>query len=228
MLKFYYHNSPNPAKVALFLEESGTPYEVVGVDIWAGAQHDSAYRAINPNGKVPAIDDDGVILFDSAAILLYLAEKQDRFLGTPAERPQLLSWLMFVASGIGPFAGQAFHFLNVHKDSPYATNRYTREIERQFSVLNKRLSESEWLAGSSYTIVDMAAWGWLDLAERNQFIFGEDGPARWPHIKRWLDAINARPAAERARHAGDRLSMKTEFDEETVRALFPQNFTEAM
>lgn len=228
MLKLYYHNTPNPTKVALFLEETNTPYEVVGLDIWAGTQHTEAYRAINPNGKVPAIVDGGVAMFDSNAILLYLAEKAGKFLGDVKARPQLLSWLMFTASGLGPFSGQAFHFLNVHIDSAYATNRYVREVERHFSVLDKRLAASQWLAGPDYTIADMAAWGWVDFAARNGFVFGADGPSRWPDLKRWLDAINAHPAAERARNAGKNLTVKTEFDEETVRALFPQNFNERM
>lgn len=228
MLKLYFHDTPNPRKVALFLEETGTPYEVVGVDIWAGAQHEPAYRAINPNGKVPAIVDGDVAMFDSSAILLYLAEKSGQFLGAPAERPLLLSWLMFTASGLGPFSGQAFHFANVHRDSAYATNRYLREVERHFSVLDKRLAASPWLAGRSYTIADMAAWGWVDFAERNKFVFGDDGPARWPNLKRWLDSVNARPAAERARNAGEKLVVKTAFDDETMRALFPQHYAERL
>lgn len=228
MLKLYYHNTPNPTKVAMFLEETGTPYDVVGVDIWAGAQHTPEFRAINPNGKVPAIIDGDVAMFDSNAILLHLAEVQGQFLGQPKHRPQLLSWLMFVASGLGPYTGQAFHFANVHTESPYATNRYFREVERHFTVLDKRLGGSAWLAGPDYTIADMAAWGWLEFAERNGFVFGADGPARWPNLKRWLDAINARPAAARARNAGTELRIKTAFDEETVRALFPQNFTDRM
>lgn len=228
MLKLYFHDTPNPRKVALFLEETGTPYEVVGVDIWAGAQHEPAYRVINPNGKVPAIVDGEVTMFDSNAILLYLAEKSGQFLGAPAERAQLLSWLMFTASGLGPYSGQAFHFANVHKDSAYATNRYLREVERHFSVLDKRLAATPWLAGESYSIADMAAWGWADFAEHNKFVFGENGPARWPNLKRWLDTIDARPATERARKAGEKLAVKTTFDEETMRALFPQNYAERL
>lgn len=228
MLRLYFHNTPNPAKVALLLEETEMPYEAVGVDIWAGAQHEADYRAINPNGKVPAIADGDVVMFDSNAILLYLAEKTGSFLGRPEERPQLLSWLMFVASGLGPFGGQAFHFANVHTASAYATNRYLREVERHFSVLNQRLSAVPWLAGSGYTIADVAAWAWMDFFERNAFVFGADGPERWPSLKRWLDTINARPAADRARHAGDHLQVKTDFDDEALRALFPQNYTEAL
>jgi GST-like protein len=228
LLKLYFHDTPNPRKVALFLEETTTPYEVVGVDIWAAAQHQPAYRAINPNGKVPAIVDGDVTMFDSNAILLFLAERSGQFLGAPDERPQLLSWLMFTASGLGPFSGQAYHFLHVHKDSAYAANRYAREVERHFTVLDTRLSATPWLAGRAYTIADMAAWGWVDFAVRNRLVFGDGDAARWPHLQRWLDAINARPAADRARRAGERLTVKTTFDEETARALFPQNFAERL
>lgn len=228
MIKLYYHNTPNPTKVAMFLEEAGIAYQVVGTDIWAGVQHSPEYRAINPNGKVPAMVDDNVTMFDSNAILLYLAEKTDKFLGKAEERPQLLSWLMFTASGLGPFSGQAFHFTTAHTDSAYATNRYLREVERHFSVLEKRLTDMPWLSGESYTIADIAAWGWVDFAIRNNFVFVEDGPFRWPNLKIWVDRINSHPAAEKARRAGDRITVKTEFDEAAARALFPQNFSKAL
>lgn len=225
MIKLYYHHTPNPAKVALMLEETGLSYEVVGVDMYKGEQHEATYRAINPNGKIPAIADNGVIVFDSTAILLYLAEKTKKFLGGAGDRPQILSWLMFTATGIGPYSGQAFHFTRVHTDSAYATNRYVREVERHFSVMNAQLANSTFLAGRDYTIADIAAWGWLDWAARNQFVFTDgDAPQRWPKLHRWLTEINQRPATERARKAGVSLRLKAEFDEETLRALFPQNF----
>src|ERR1700709_2098326 len=142
MIRFYFHPTPNPAKVALFLEEAGLPYEMLPVDTSKGEQHLPAFRKINPNGKVPAIVDtegpDGAEarVFDSSAILLYLAEKTGRFLGSPADRPELLSWLFFIASGIGPFSGQAVHFQHaVSEKIPYAINRYRREVERHYGVL---------------------------------------------------------------------------------------------
>src|SRR6476620_5946733 len=112
MLKFYINGAPNPNKVALFLEESGLPHELVPVDTRKGDQFKPEFLKVNPNGKVPAIDDDGVLVFDSNAILLYLAEKTGKFLpaNTPANRAQTLSWLMFIATGIGPYSGQAVHF----------------------------------------------------------------------------------------------------------------------
>lgn len=136
MIRFYFHPTPNPAKVALLLEEAGVAYEAIPVDTSKGEQHAPSFRAINPNAKVPAIVDtegpDGreVRVFDSTAILLYLGEKTGRFLGIPGDRPELLSWLMFVASGLGPFSGQAVHFqFAAPKGLDYAVNRYRREAE---------------------------------------------------------------------------------------------------
>src|SRR6516165_11758160 len=127
MLKFYFNGSPNPTKVALFLEEAGLPYKPVPVDPRRGAQFSPEFLAVNPNGKVPAIVDDGVTIFDSNAILLYLAEKTGKFLPekTPAARAEMLSWLMFVATGVGPFSGQAVHFKHFATEKmPYAEKRY--------------------------------------------------------------------------------------------------------
>src|SRR5262249_27968053 len=140
MIRVYFHHTPNPVKVVLMLEETGLPYELVSVDTHRGEQHTAAYRAINPNGKVPAILDGDVAVFDSNAILLHLAEKSGKFLGAAEQRPAMLSWLMFVASGLGPFCGQAVHFSRIHTGSAYATNRYNREAERHYDVLNKRLA----------------------------------------------------------------------------------------
>jgi hypothetical protein len=127
MLKFYFNGAPNPNKVALFLEESGLPYELVPVDTRKGEQFKPEFLKVNPNGKVPAIDDDGVFVFDSNAILLYLAEKTGKFLpqNSPTNRAQMLSWLMFIATGLGPYSGQAVHFKHfAPKDLEYAHNRY--------------------------------------------------------------------------------------------------------
>src|SRR6202008_4870673 len=173
-IKFYYHPSPNPAKVALFLEESGLPYEMVPVDTRKGEQHSPQFRTINPNGKTPAIVDGDATVFDSNAILLYLAEKSGKFLpeNTPAARGQMLSWLMFVASGIGPYSGQAVHFKHhVPNESRYAANRYDFEANRHYGVLDARLSDRRYMLGDTYTIVDMAVWGWARLVP---FVLGEE------------------------------------------------------
>src|SRR5690606_25791464 len=133
MIKFYYSLAPNPTKVALFLEEAGLPYEAIPVDTRKGDQHRPAFTRLNPNAKVPVIEDDGTVVFDSNAILLYLAEKTGKFLPPASQRGALLSWLMFVASGVGPYSGQAVHFQHHAPEKlPYAIQRYRYEAQRHF------------------------------------------------------------------------------------------------
>ena len=151
MLKFYFNGAPNPNKVALFLEESGLPFEPVPVDTRKGEQFKPEFLKVNPNGKVPAIDDDGVFVFDSNAILLYLAEKTGKFLppNTPQNRAETLSWLMFIATGLGPYSGQAVHFkIAAPKDLDYALNRYLYEAHRHYKILDDHLAgqASTWSA----------------------------------------------------------------------------------
>jgi GST-like protein len=233
MIRFYYHPTPNPAKIALFLEEAGLPYEPIPVDTSKGEQHAPAFRAINPNGKVPAIiDTEGpggkeARVFDSTAILLYLAEKTGRFLGAPDDRPELLSWLLFIASGLGPFSGQAVHFQYAAPEGlGYAVNRYRREAERHYQVLNDHLAGRTFIVGDDYTIADISAWGWLDRASRVRK--GEEDPlAAFPHLKCLFETIDARPAVARARAVGKDNAFKKVNDEETKRALFPSNYPPA-
>lgn len=230
MIRFYFHPTPNPAKVALMLEEAGLPYETFPIDTSKGEQHTPAFRAINPNGKVPAIiDTDGpngreARVFDSGAILLYLGQKTQRFIGSEADRPELLSWLFFIATGIGPFSGQAVHFQHAAPEKlPYAINRYRREVARHYAVLNDHLVGRNFIVGDDYSIVDMSAWGWLDRVAR--VLPGDAGVlADFPELKRWFAAIDARPAVARARAVGKDHSFKKEMDEETRRALFPSNY----
>jgi GST-like protein len=221
MLKFYFNGAPNPNKVALFLEESGLPYELVPVDTRKGDQFKPEFLAVNPNGKVPAIDDSGVFVFDSNAILLYLAEKTGKFLppNTPKNRAQLLSWLMFIATGLGPYSGQAVHFKHfAPKDLEYANNRYQFEAQRHYGVLNDHLANSRYMVGDTYTIVDMALWGW---ARGSAYIFGETGLSSYPRVAALVQSISSRPAAVRASGLANTLALKTDFDAETQRALFP-------
>ncbi len=223
MLKFYYNGAPNPMKVALFLEESDLPYEAVPIDTRKGDQHKPEYLAINPNAKAPSIVDGKVTLFDSNAILLYLAERTGTFLpeDSPAARADLLSWLMFVATGVGPYSGQAVHFKHhAPEQLPYAINRYDYEAERHYTILNKRLGERRYMLGESYTIVDMAVWGWARLTP---FVLGEEAAAKLANLNRLINEINARPAAERAVALRDRHAFKTEMDDEARRHMFPQN-----
>ena len=221
MIRFHFHPSPNPLKVALALEEMGLPYEVVPVDTFRGEQHATSFLRVNPNAKVPAIEDGGVTVFDSNAILLHLAERTGRFMPTSGQdRGDALSWLMFVATGLSPFSGQAVHFLHMcPEDIPYAKNRYLKEVERHYCVLDERLEGHDWLAGDAYSIVDMAAWGWLNYAP---YFLGERGLADYPNVKAWFERISERPAAKAAHAIKERQTFKEEFDEETA-ALFPQN-----
>ena len=194
MLKFYFNGAPNPTKVALFLEEAGLPYEAIPVDTRKGEQFKPAFLAINPNGKVPAIVDGDATVFDSNAILLYLAEKTGKFLpATPAARGELLSWLMFVATGVGPYSGQAVHFKHHAPEKlPYAHNRYQFEVERHYGILDARLAKHRYMVGDTYTIVDMCLWGWARMLP---YILGDDAWAKFPNVKRLVDEISARPAA---------------------------------
>ena len=221
MIKFYYSLAPNPMKVALFLEEAGLPYEPIPVDTRKGEQHKPEYLAINPNAKVPAIIDGDATVFDSGAILLYLAEKTGKFLppNNPANRAQMLSWLMFIATGLGPYSGQAVHFKNYAPEPmPYALNRYMFEAKRHYGIINARLSKDRYMLGDKYTIVDMALWGW---ARNVPMILGDTAWTEWPNLKRLIDEINGRPAVARANALKDKHAFKTDMDEEARRAMFP-------
>jgi GST-like protein len=223
MLKFYYSGAPNPTKVALMLEETGIEYDAIPVDTRAGDQHKPDFLKLNPNAKVPVIVDGDAVVFDSNGILLYLAEKTGKFLpaDTPAARGEMISWLMFVASGIGPYSGQAVHFQHHAPEKlPYAINRYVFEAERHFGIINDRLASQQFIVGDTYTIVDMALWGWARMIP---MVIGENGWAQFPHVKRLTDEINARPAAQRAVALKDRHTFKTEMDDDSRRFMFPQN-----
>jgi GSH-dependent disulfide-bond oxidoreductase len=221
VIKFYYNLAPNPTKVALGLEEMGLPYELVPVDTRKGDQHKPEFLKINPNAKVPAIVDGDATVFDSNAILLYLAEKTGKFLPgkSDKERGELLSWLMFVASGIGPYSGQSVHFRNFAPEpKEYAVNRYTFEAQRHWGILEARLAGRKWMLGETYTIVDMAVWGWSRLIP---VVLGPEAPKQYPNLQRHLGEINARPAAQRALALKDRHAFKTEMDDAARVAMFP-------
>jgi GST-like protein len=218
MLKFYFNGSPNPTKVALFLEEAGLPYEAIAVDTRKGDQFKPAFLAVNPNGKVPTIVDGDVAVFDSNAILLYLAEKTGKFLPPPAARGELLSWLMFVATGVGPFSGQAVHFKHHATEKVgYANTRYQYEAQRHYGILDARLAKSRYMVGNAYSIVDMDVWGWARLVP---FIMGEEAWAKLPNVKRLVDEVSARPAAARAVALKDKHTFKAEMDDEARGHMF--------
>ena len=223
MIKFYYNTAPNPMKVALFLEEAGLPYEAIPVDTRKGEQHQAAFLAVNPNAKLPALVDGEATVFDSNAILLYLAGKTGQFgaPATPVGQAELLSWLMFVASGIGPFSGQCVHFRHFAPEpKAYALNRYDFEAWRHWTLLDAHLARRRYMLGETYSLVDMAVWGWARVLP---FVLGAEAAAQLPNVKRLLDEINARPAAQRAEALKTRHAFKAEMDDAARAAMFPQN-----
>ena len=192
--------TPNGHKVHIALEELGLPYQVVPVNIGAGEQFRPEFLAITPNHRIPAIvDPDGpggkpLTLFESGAILIYLAEKAGQLIPADlAERLTCLQWLMFQMGGIGPMFGQWNHFANYAPEKiPYAIERYSNEVRRLYGVLEKRLSASPYLAGDAYSIADIASFPWVRNAERRGIDLIE-----FPGVKRWLGEIEARPAVQR-------------------------------
>jgi GST-like protein len=200
MIDVYSWATPNGHKVHIMLEECGLPYRVHAVNIGAGEQFDPAFLAISPNNKIPAIvDSDGpdgqpISLFESGAILLYLAAKTGRFLPEDVRgRYEVLQWLMFQMGGVGPMLGQAHHFrIYAPEKLPYAVDRYTNEARRLYGVMDKRLAKSKYLGGNSYSIADIAVFPWL-RSWKNQGIDWAD----YPLLKGWFDEIAARPAVMR-------------------------------
>ena len=200
MIDLHYWPTPNGKKVTILLEECGLPYRILPCDIGRGDQFEEDFLRICPNNRMPAIvDPDGpdgapISIFESGAILIYLAEKTGQLMPTdPRARYEVLEWLMFQMGNVGPMLGQAHHFRNYAPDKiEYAINRYTNEGGRLYQVIDNRLADHEYLAGA-YSIADIAVWPWL-LGERQ----GQDF-ADYPHLSRWRDAIKARPAVIRGR-----------------------------
>jgi len=225
MIKVYAFSTPNSIRVPIAMEELALPYELVSVNVRKGEQKLAPHMALNPNGKVPVIVDGDATVFDSNAILLYLAEKTGKFLpeNTPRARGELLSWLMFIATGVGPFSGQAVHFTHHAPEKlHYATNRYQFEVKRHYAILDSRLANHRYMLGDAYTIVDMDLWGWARLVP---FILGGDPWPAFPNVKRLLDEIAARPAVGRAEALKERHSFKAELDDDARKHMFPQNAT---
>jgi len=202
VIDLYYWTTPNGHKVTMFLEEAGLPYRIIPVNISAGDQFKPEFLAIAPNNRIPAIVDHDVAggpvsLFESGAILLYLADKIGRFIPPAAQvqpRAEVLQWLFWQMGGLGPMAGQNHHFSQYAPEKiPYAINRYVNETNRLYGVLNKRLADRDFMAGSAYSIADMATYPWIVPHERQGQKL-ED----FPHLKRWFEAVRARPATERA------------------------------
>ena len=197
MIDLYSWPTPNGHKVHIMLEETGLKYTVHPINIQKGDQFDPAFLKISPNNRIPAIvDQDGpggkpYSLFESGAILIYLADKTGKFLpSAPTAKYDTLQWLMWQMGGVGPMFGQAHHFRGYAPEKiPYAIDRYTKEAGRLYGIMDKRLGQSEYLAGDGYTIADIATFPWTRSIDRQGHSLDE-----FPNVKRWSDAINARPA----------------------------------
>ncbi len=223
MIDLHYWPTPNGWKVSIMLEELGLPYRIVPVNIGRGEQFRPEFLAISPNNRMPAIVDHeppgggpAVSIFESGAILQYLAEKTGRFIPTEVRgRFEVMQWLFWQMGGLGPMAGQAHHFRQYAPEKiPYAIDRYTREVARLYGVMNKRLEDREFLAGD-YSIADMACWPWVVPYERQGQKL-ED----FPNLARWFELVKARPAVQRGFDAAKELRASGELDAKAREVLF--------
>lgn len=227
-IDLYYWPTPNGWKITIALEEMGLPYTLRLIDIGRGDQFAPDFLRIAPNNRMPAITDpegpDGapISIFESGAILQYLARKTGQF-GGPTERDRIVvdQWLMWQMGGVGPMAGQAHHFLKyapaleTPQDLPYAKDRYRNEVARLYGVLDRQLAGHEFVAGDFYSIADMAIWPWASLWEgQEQTLDGK------PNLARWLDAVAARPAVQRGRAVAAEARRETTSDREAQKVLF--------
>jgi len=225
MIDLYYWPTPNGHKITLFLEETALPYTIVPVNIGKGEQFKPEFLAISPNNRMPAIVDHTplergapISVFESGAILLYLAEKTEQFIPADARgRVQVLEWLFWQVAGLGPMAGQNHHFNRYAPEKiAYAIERYVKETNRLYGVMNKRLAQHEFLAGA-YSIADMAAYPWI-VPHEAQGQSLED----FPHLKRWFESIKSRPATVRAYERGAAYASTAPMSDEQRRVLFGQ------
>jgi GSH-dependent disulfide-bond oxidoreductase len=228
MIDLYYWTTPNGHKITLFLEESGLSYKIHPINIGKGEQFATDYLRISPNNRIPAIVDrepsdrgEPLALFESGAILLYLAEKSGQFLPKDVRgRQQVLPWLFWQVAGLGPMAGQSHHFNTYAKEKiPYAIDRYVNETARLYAVLNKHLHDREFIGGSEYSIADIACYPWI-VPHESQSQKLDD----FPHIKRWFKTITKRPATVRAYDLAKTINPQqgAAFDEEQHKILFGQ------
>jgi GST-like protein len=225
MIELYYWPTPNGHKISIFLEEASLDYQIVPIDISAGDQFKPEFLRTSPNNRMPAIVDttpaDGgepISVFESGAILLYLAEKTGKFI--PADlrdRKRVTEWLFWQVGGLGPMAGQNHHFVQYAPEKiPYAIDRYVRETNRLYGVLDRQLREREYIAGN-YSIADMACYPWIVPYERQQQKL-ED----FPNLKRWFESIRLRPAVIRAYEQGQPFMARPTVTEESKKVLFGQ------
>lgn len=227
MIDLHYWTTPNGHKITVFLEETGLPYRIFPVNIGAGDQFRPEFLAIAPNNRIPAIVDHEpkgggapISLFESGAILLYLAEKSGKLIpADPHGRAEVLQWLFWQMGGLGPMAGQNHHFAQYAPEKiPYATDRYVRETNRLYGVLNKRLADRPFVAGKDYSIADIASYPWIVPHERQGQNLDD-----FPHLKRWFEAIKARPATVSAYAKADEINTQPSVStEESRKILFGQ------
>lgn len=226
MIDLYYWPTPNGHKITLFLEEAGLDYQIHPVNIGAGEQFRPEFLAIGPNNRMPAIVDqapaDGgepISVFESGAILLYLAEKTGRFLPSDIRgRKTVLEWLFWQMGGLGPMAGQNHHFVQYAPEKlPYAMERYVKETNRLYGVLDRRLAGRSFIAGEDYTIADMACYPWIVPWKRQ----GQDLDS-FANLHRWFEAIRQRPATIRAYEKGEPWTSRPVVDDESRKILFGQ------
>lgn len=225
MIDLYYWTTPNGHKITMFLEEAGLAYTIVPVNIGAGEQFKPDFLAISPNNRMPAIVDhepsqggDPISVFESGAILLYLAEKTGRFIPSDIRgRVDVLQWLFWQMGGLGPMLGQNHHFSQYASEKiPYAIDRYVNETNRLYGVLNKRLADREFMTGD-YSIADMACYPWIVPYERQGQKL-ED----FPHLHRWFEAVKTRPATIRAYEKAKEINTQSTMSEEAKKILFGQ------
>ncbi|MEE3046299.1 MAG: glutathione binding-like protein [Pseudomonadota bacterium] len=226
MIDLYYWPTPNGHKITLFLEEAGLDYKIFPVNISAGDQFKPDFLAFSPNNRMPAIIDhdpadggDAITVFESGAILQYLAEKTGKFLPTDIRgRKTVMEWLFWQMGGLGPMAGQNHHFGTYAPEKiPYAITRYVNETNRLYGVLNKRLEGRDFIAGDAYSIADMASYPWIVSHEKQQQDLND-----FPNLKRWFETIKARPATTAAYKAAEPFTAQPAVTEEGKKILFGQ------
>lgn len=227
MIELYYWTTPNGHKITMFLEEAGLPYTIVPVNIGTGNQFKPEFLKIAPNNRIPAIVDhepavggEPISVFESGAILLYLAEKTGKLIPSELrQRVEVLQWLFWQMGGLGPMAGQNHHFSQYAPEKiPYAIDRYVNETGRLYAVLDRRLSDREFVAGSSYSIADIAAYPWVVPYERQGQKLAE-----FPNLQRWFATIQARPATVRAYEQAEAFKNQALDIEQSRELLFNQS-----
>ena len=227
MIDLYYWTTPNGHKITLFLEESGLPYRIHAVNIGRGEQFDPAFLKIAPNNRIPAIVDnapakgnDAISIFESGAILLYLADKTGQFIPQDLRgRTECIQWLFWQMGGLGPMAGQNHHFVQYAPEKlPYAIERYVKETSRLYGVLNKQLADGRDYICGDYSIADMACYPWIVPHERQRQNLRD-----FPHLAAWFERIQHRPATQRAYDLAKSINVQPTVDEQAKKLLFGQD-----